>query len=100
MMDDGAQLRNRINKQVYNAMHGRKRMKLNAKLLHCLAHKHTAMSCKSQHSTGCEAIGFFNRFFNFFNYFFNYLFLKKFTVCAFFQFLDIFLSSYYNFFDL
>ena len=41
MMDDGAQLRNRINKQVYNAMHGRKRMKLNAKLLHCLAHKQT-----------------------------------------------------------
>ena len=92
-MDDGAQLRNRINKQVYNAMHGRKRMKLNAKLLHCLAHKHTALSCKSQHSTGCEAIGFFN-------YFFNYLFLKKYTVCAFFQFFDIFLGSYYNFFDL
>ena len=48
-MDDGAQLRNRINKQVYNAMHGRKRMKLNAKLLHCLAHKHTVMQITAQY---------------------------------------------------
>ena len=86
-MDDGAQLRNRINKQVYNA---RKRMKLNAKLLHCLAHKHTVMQITAQYWEWGNQV-FFLQLIS--ALFFSTNQNKNCIVCAFFQFVDIFLKT-------